>query len=71
MVVWLHHNLQTVRANDGWVKLEQKDLIAMGIADNNLYRDVTRLEALGLIEVQRRPGKRPLLRLVETLSSDV
>jgi hypothetical protein len=42
----------------------------MRIADGNLYRDVARLEALGLVQVQRRPGKRPLLRLVDQEHGD-
>jgi hypothetical protein len=35
------------------------------LADDNLSRVVARLEARELVEVQRRPGKRPLLRLVK------
>jgi hypothetical protein len=64
-VLLLHENLQSACANDGWIKLEQKDLVGVGLADSDLYKAVAKLEALGLVEVQRRPGKRPLLRLVE------
>jgi DNA-binding transcriptional ArsR family regulator len=62
MVLYLHRKLS--RSRDGWTLPEQKDLAALGIADRNLGRDVAKLEALGLVEVKRRPGKRPLLRLV-------
>jgi hypothetical protein len=62
-VLLLQENLQRTRANDGWIKLEQKDLLATGLADSDLYKAVAKLETLGLIEVQRRPGKRPLLCL--------
>jgi hypothetical protein len=39
-----------------------------GLADSNtanLYKVVTQLETRAVVEVQRRPGKRPLLRLVD------
>jgi DNA-binding transcriptional ArsR family regulator len=68
MVLYLHRNLSKNR--DGWIAPEQKDLIAIGIGDSNLSKDVAKLEALGLVEVQRRPGKRPLLRLADRGSAD-
>ena len=49
----------------GWVELVRHDLEAAGLADGHLTRAVVKLEALGLVEVQRRPGKRPLLRLID------
>jgi hypothetical protein len=63
-VVLLHQNLKWVAANSGWVELAHADLAAVGLADSNLTKAVAKLETLGLVEVQRRPGKRPLLRLV-------
>jgi Cdc6-like AAA superfamily ATPase len=63
-VLLLHENLQSTRANNGWIKLERKDLFAAGLADSNFYKVVAELEALGLVEVQRRPGKRALVRLM-------
>jgi hypothetical protein len=64
-VLLLHQNLQKAQASNGWIMLERKDLAAAGIADSNLYKAVANLEALGLIEAQRRPGRRPLLRLID------
>jgi hypothetical protein len=69
LVLLLHRNLQKARAAAGWLILEPKDLIAVGLSDGNLYKSVHQLEALGLIEVQRRPGKRPLLRLIDKSKS--
>jgi hypothetical protein len=62
LTLYLHRNLSKVR--DGWIDPDQKDLTAVGIIRTKLWRTVARLEARGLIEVRRRPGKRPLLRLV-------
>jgi hypothetical protein len=64
-VLLLHRNLRTTRTNDGWVDPAQKDLIAANLADRNLYKAVASLERAGVIEVRRRPGKRPLLRLID------
>jgi hypothetical protein len=64
-VLGLHRKLQMTQAQDGWLQLERADLIAAGLADCNFTKAVVRLERAGLIEVQRRPGKRPLLRLVD------
>jgi hypothetical protein len=50
--------------NGGWVELVRHDLAVAALADSNLYKAVAELEALGLVEVQRRRGKRPLLRLI-------
>jgi DNA-binding transcriptional ArsR family regulator len=65
-VLYLHRNLS--KNASGWIAPDQKDLIAIAIADSHLSRTVAKLEALGLVEVQRRPGKRPLLRLTATTS---
>jgi hypothetical protein len=65
LVLCLHTKLRRVADRAGWVELAQHDLKAVGLADDNLSRVVARLEALELVEVQRRPGKRPLLRLVK------
>jgi hypothetical protein len=64
-VLLLHRNLQRVGHRDGWVRLERKDLASVGLADSNLTKAVAKLETAGLVEVQRRPGKRPLIRLVK------
>jgi hypothetical protein len=63
MVLSLHEKLQRTSRAGGRIELVQHDLAAMRIADSHLSRDIAKLETLGLIEVQRRPGKRPLLRL--------
>jgi hypothetical protein len=64
-VLLLHRNLRMTRTNDGWIDPAQKDLIAANLADRNLYKAVASLKRAGVIEVQRRPGKRPLLRLTD------
>jgi hypothetical protein len=61
----LHRKLQRVQAQGGWVLIKLTDLKAVGLADSNFTKAVAHLEKLGLIEVQRRPGKRPLLRLID------
>jgi hypothetical protein len=48
---------------DGWVKLRPSLLKAVGLADDNFNRAVARLERGGLVKVEKRAGKRPLLRL--------
>jgi hypothetical protein len=63
-VLYLYRNLTKAKATGGWVELVRHDLEAVGLADSNLTKAVAKLEALGLVEVQRRRGKRPLLRLV-------
>jgi hypothetical protein len=63
MALYLHRNLSKIR--NGWIAPDQKDLVALGLNDRNLYRDVAKLEAAGVVEVQHRSGKRPLLRLVD------
>jgi hypothetical protein len=65
-VLLLHRNLTKAKANGGWVELIQHDLVAADLANSNLYKAVTKLEAFGLVEVKRRRGRRPLLRLVGT-----
>jgi hypothetical protein len=64
-VLFLHRHLQRTHRQDGWTELERKDLVAVNLADSNLYKATHQLKTLGLVEVQRRPGKRPLLRLVK------
>jgi hypothetical protein len=66
LVLCLHAKLQRVAARGGWIELVRHDLDAAGLLDGNLYKVVARLETLGLIDVQRRPGKRPLVRLVKS-----
>jgi hypothetical protein len=65
MVLVLHEKLQRTKRADGWIEIVQHDLAAMKIADDHLSRDIGKLETRGIVEVQRRPGKRPLLRLVK------
>jgi transposase-like protein len=65
LVLCLHVKLQRVADRAGWVELAQHDRKAVGLADSHLCRVVTKLETLGIVEVQRRPGKRPLLRLIK------
>jgi hypothetical protein len=60
----LRNKLTRTRSADGWIELALHDLAALDLADRNLGRVVARLERVGLVEVQRRSGKRPLLRLV-------
>ena len=64
-VLLLHRKMQATQTNDGWVELKRADLVDVGLADSNFSKATFQLEALGLVEVQRRPGKRPLLRLIE------
>ena len=63
LVLHLRARLRTTRTRDGWIELVRHELAAAGLADGNLSRDVATLEAAGLVEVRRRSGKRPLLRL--------
>jgi hypothetical protein len=63
-VLLLHQKMRMVQSNNGWVELRRADLIDVNLANSNFYKAVTGLEGLGLVEVQRRPGKRPLLRLI-------
>ena len=63
--LWLHQGLNKTRRNDDWIEVDQKDLIALDLSDSNLSKATYQLETLGLVEVQRRPGKRPLLRLIK------
>jgi hypothetical protein len=70
LVLHLRQRLQRTQTEDGWVKLVRHELEALGLANNNLSKPVMQLEAAGLVEVQRRPGKRPLLRLVPQKGSD-
>jgi hypothetical protein len=65
LTLHLHARLKTTQTRDGWIELFKHELDAAGLADSHLSRDVTRLESVGLIEVQRRLGKRPLVRLIE------
>ena len=59
----LHRKLTKVTSRSGWLEISRYDLASFGLYDSNYYKTVAKLETLGLIEVQRRPGKRPLLRL--------
>ena len=68
LVLHLHSKLRRSAARDGWVELVQHDLKATGLAGSNFCKAVAKLEAAGLVEAQRRPGKRPLLRLTDTLA---
>jgi hypothetical protein len=63
LVLLLQRKLQRTRRADGWIELIRHRLVAVGLANNNLSKAVAKLEKAGLVEVQRRPGKRPLLRL--------
>jgi DNA-binding transcriptional ArsR family regulator len=65
LVLLLQRKLQRTQRADGWIELIRHRLEAVGLADSNLYKIVAKLEKAGLVEVQRRPGKRPLLRLAE------
>ena len=65
VVLSLHEKLRQTKRSHGWIELVRHDLVAIGIADGHLGRAVAKLETLGLVEVQRRPGKRPLLRLIK------
>jgi hypothetical protein len=63
--ICLHRKLTKATSRGGWVDVPQHDLVSFGLHDSNYYKTVAKLERLGLVEVQRRPGKRPLLRLLE------
>jgi hypothetical protein len=65
LLLLLQDKLQRVRTKNGWIELVKHDLEAVDLADSNLTKWVVKLETLGLIEVQRRLGKRPLLRLIK------
>jgi hypothetical protein len=65
LVLHLHERLQRARTNDGWIDLLLHDLKATELADGHLNRAVAKLERFGRVEVRRRSGKRPLLRLVK------
>jgi hypothetical protein len=53
------------KTRDGWIDIPRHDLISFDLDDRNYYRVVAQLEMLGLIEVCRRSGKRPLLRFIK------
>jgi DNA-binding transcriptional ArsR family regulator len=65
LVLCLHQKLARTRAANGWIELALHDLEALDLADPNLGRTVSKLERANLVEVQRRPGKRPRLRLIK------
>jgi hypothetical protein len=52
------------KTRDGWIDIPRHDLISFDLDDRNYYRVVAQLEMLGLVEVNRRQGKRPLLRFL-------
>ena len=62
--LWMVAQLQTEleHPRDGWVKPRQQLLAEIGLS-SHAHDAVARLEQLGLIEVQRSPGKRSLVRL--------
>ena len=62
--LWLAVQLQAGldRPRDGWVKLRPQLLNQIGLPPHS-RNVVARLERLGLIEVQRSPGKRASARL--------
>jgi hypothetical protein len=64
-VLLLHRKSRVTQTNNGWIELKRADLVDVGLADSNLSKATYQLETLGLVEVQRRPGKRPLLRLIK------
>jgi hypothetical protein len=49
----------------GWVLPKQQLLDALELSGKHHHRAVDRLERLGMVEVQRRSGKRPLLRFID------
>ena len=67
LCLWLVVVLQSVmeRPRDGWITPRRSFLGEMGLAHKHFDEVVARLECKGLIEVQRRPGKRALLRLID------
>jgi hypothetical protein len=65
LLLHLYTRLQKAKAKQGWVEPALHDLKAFGLADGHLSRSVIKLEQTGLVEVTRRHGKRPLLRLIE------
>jgi hypothetical protein len=65
--LWLAVQLQTKLElpKDGWIKPRRQFLDQIGLPHS--IRDVVaRLERAGLIEVQRHPNKRALVRLVSS-----
>lgn len=64
MLLYLYARLQRVKTGGGWIELALHDLATVGLADKNFHRVVEQLETAGRIEVRRRPGKRPLVKLV-------
>ena len=69
-VLLLHQKKRATQTNGGWVELKRADLADVRLADSNFSKATFQLEKLGLIEVQRRPGKRPLLRLADNSSPE-
>jgi hypothetical protein len=65
MVLHLQKNLDATRADDGWIVPRNSILAEVDLAHRNFSRVLAQLEAAGLIEVQRRPGKRSKVRLVD------
>jgi hypothetical protein len=65
MVIHLQARLQRTVAKRGWTELVHADLHSVGLVSCNLSKAVAKLEQAGVIEVRRRPGKRPLVRLVK------
>jgi hypothetical protein len=64
--LWLVVTFQSTmeKPRDGWVTPRRSLLAEMGLAHKHFDEVVGRLEHKGLVEVQRRRGKRPLLRLI-------
>ena len=65
--LWLLVKWQTrvEKSDDGWLLPKRQILAALELVGPNYGIVVNRLEERGLVEVQRRPGKQPLLRLID------
>jgi hypothetical protein len=62
--VALAFKLQTDRRREAWVKPPSQVLNDFGVSKMDLSRCTKALEQAGLLEVQRRTGRPPLVRLV-------
>ena len=58
---WLHG-----MSKDGFVKLTGKALVAMNVSRDAATDGLRRLEADGLVSVQRAKGKRPVVHIIHS-----
>jgi DNA-binding transcriptional ArsR family regulator len=67
LLVALWHQSNLTRPKGGWFKLQARLLAELGLGGSrsNVGRLLGDLEGAGIVELQRRPGKRALVRLID------